>query len=275
MRRLMTSVGFIGLGQIGTPDGEAGSNAPVVFDVRPEATEGFGDVASSVAEVAERADVISVMVRDENDVREVVDELLPAAQAGTIVAIHSTISRTAAVALADSAGPFDVAVVDAPVSGGAIGAHEGTLVVMVGGPADVADRCREAFAPWSSLFVHTGPVGSATTMKIARNLITFASFAAAGEAQRLAAAAGLDLKMLGNVVRHSDRSPVGRARSCSATQPSRSAETTRGGRSSNTPQSSDRRTSRWLSNSARTLDVDLPLAELALEHIAAALGVKA
>jgi 3-hydroxyisobutyrate dehydrogenase-like beta-hydroxyacid dehydrogenase len=76
---------------------------------------------------------------------------------------------------------------------------------MVGGPQEAADRCREPFAAWSSLFVHTGPVGSATKMKIARNLITFASFTAASEAQRLAEAAGLDIAVLGNVVRHSDR----------------------------------------------------------------------
>jgi 3-hydroxyisobutyrate dehydrogenase-like beta-hydroxyacid dehydrogenase len=76
---------------------------------------------------------------------------------------------------------------------------------MVGGPSAAADRCREAFAPWSSLFVHTGGVGSATRMKIARNLITFASFTAASEAQRLAEAAGLDIAALGNIVRHSDK----------------------------------------------------------------------
>ena len=197
-------VGFIGLGQIGAPMARQ-LNAPIVYDVRPEATEGFAHVAASPAEVAERADVISVIVRDDDQVRDVVDQIIAAARPQTVVAIHSTIAPKTAVELAERGSPAGVDVVDAPVSGGAIGAHEGTLVVMVGGPPDAADRCREAFAAWSSLFVHTGGVGSATKMKIARNLITFASFTAAAEAQRLAEAAGLDLAVLGNVVRHSDR----------------------------------------------------------------------
>jgi 3-hydroxyisobutyrate dehydrogenase len=195
-------VGFVGLGQIGAPMAKH-LNAPVVFDVRGEATAGFGDVAPSAAAVAERAGVISVMVLDDGQVRQVVREMLPVAQASTVIAIHSTIAPGTAEELAAEAG--DIHVVDAPVSGGAIGAHEGTLVVMAGGPSDVIVRCREAFAPWSSLVVHAGDIGAGTKMKLARNLITFASFCAAAEAQRLAEAAGLDLKTLGDVVRHSDK----------------------------------------------------------------------
>ncbi len=200
----MIRTGFIGLGQIGTPMAKH-LNAPVVYDVRRDATNGFPHVASSVAEVAEQSDVVSVMVRDDAQVREVVGELFTAARSGTVVAIHSTISARTATDLAEEGSNQGIDVVDAPVSGGAIGAHEGTLVVMVGGPDSAVDRCREPFAAWSSLFVHTGAVGSATMMKIARNLITFASFTAAAEAQRLAEASGLDLATLGNVVRHSDR----------------------------------------------------------------------
>ena len=60
------------------------------------------------------------------------------------------------------------------------------------------------FERWATLVVHTGPAGSATRTKLARNLIHFVSFTAAGEAQRLAEAAGLDLAQLAQVVRHSD-----------------------------------------------------------------------
>ncbi len=194
-----TTYGFIGLGQIGGPMAKRCPDA-VVYDVRPEATAGFDHVASSVAEIGERCDVISVMVRDDDQVREVCSDL---SRAGSVVAVHSTIAANTAEELSSSAEGFDV--IDAPVSGGAIGAHEGTLVVMVGGPADAVERCREPFGAWSSLFVHAGAVGDGTKMKIARNLITFASFTAASEAQRLAAAAGIDLATLGNVVRHSDK----------------------------------------------------------------------
>ena len=85
-----------------------------------------------------------------------------------------------------------------------MGAAEGALVVMAGGWTEAVDRCRERFA-WASRVVHAGPVGAGTRMKLAKNLITYASFAAVGEAQRLAEAAGLDLIELGNVVRQSDK----------------------------------------------------------------------
>jgi 3-hydroxyisobutyrate dehydrogenase-like beta-hydroxyacid dehydrogenase len=200
----IVKTGFVGLGQIGAPIAKR-LDHPVVFDVRREATSGFDDVAADLADLASRCDVISVMVRDDAQVRDVVGEIVPTARPGTVVAIHSTIAPATAVALAADASSNGVDVVDAPVSGGAIGAHEGTLAVMFGGPDRAIARCRDAFAPWSSMFVHTGDVGSATRMKIVRNLITFASFTAAGEAQRLAEAAGLDLAALAAVVRHSDK----------------------------------------------------------------------
>jgi 3-hydroxyisobutyrate dehydrogenase-like beta-hydroxyacid dehydrogenase len=207
----MASVGFVGLGQIGAPIAGHLLDWPdglVVYDVRAEATAelaGRGaSVADSLADLAKRASVISVMVRDDEQVRDVVGEVMPAAAPGTVVAIHSTIRAETAEELAARAAEHGVDVVDAPVSGGFMGAHEGTLAVMVGGSPEAVDRCREPFAPWAKLFVHAGPVGAATRMKIARNLVTFASYTAANEAQRLAEAAGVDLRALADVVRHSD-----------------------------------------------------------------------
>ena len=207
----MTSLGFIGLGQIGAPMASHLAGWPgglTVCDLRPEATAPFAargaHVAASPADVAERADVISIMVRDDAEVREVVAAVLGAAGDGTVVAIHSTIAPATAVDLADSAHGSEVAVVDAPVSGGFIGATNGTLAVMVGGVHDAVERCREPFGLWADLFVHAGPVGSATLFKLARNLLTFAGYTAALEAQRLADAAGLDLRAFTEVVTHSD-----------------------------------------------------------------------
>jgi len=95
-------------------------------------------------------------------------------------------------------------VVDAPVSGGFMGAQDGRLAVMVGGSRAAYERCREPFGCWAGLIVHMGPVGAGTRAKLARNLLHFAAFTAAAEAQRLAEAAGVDLRKLGRVVRHSD-----------------------------------------------------------------------
>jgi len=126
------------------------------------------------------------------------------AKPGTVVAIHSTISADTAVELAAVGESHGVIVIDAPVSGGAMGAHGGSLAVMAGGPAAAIDRCREPFGRWAGLVAHLGPVGSGTKAKLARNLLHFASFTAVGEALRLAEAAGIDLVKLGEVVRHSD-----------------------------------------------------------------------
>lgn len=208
-------IGFIGLGNIGAPMARSLLDRPdelVVLDVAAAATAPFAaegaTVAATPAELAARARVISIVVRDEAQVAEVLDGpdgLLAGAAAGTVVAVHSTISAEGAVALADRAAAAGVDLVDAPISGGAMGAHEGTLAVMVGGSDDAVERARPVLERYASLVVHCGPVGQGTRMKIARNLITFASFAAVGEAQRLAQAAGLDVAALGDVVRHSDR----------------------------------------------------------------------
>lgn len=208
-------IGFIGLGNIGAPMARRLLDRPdelVVLDVAAAATAPFAaegaTVAATPAELAARARVISIVVRDEAQVAEVLDGpdgLLAGAAAGTVVAVHSTISAEGAVALADRAAAAGVDLVDAPISGGAMGAHEGTLAVMVGGSDDAVERARPVLERYASLVVHCGPVGQGTRMKIARNLITFASFAAVGEAQRLAQAAGLDVAALGDVVRHSDR----------------------------------------------------------------------
>lgn len=209
------TVGFIGLGQIGAPMATrllGREGGLVVFDVHAPATEPFAaggaHVAASPAEVAERATVISLMVQNDEQVTAVVsgpDGLLSTAAPGTVIAIHSTVEADTPARIAELAAPHGVHVVDAPVSGGSMGAHDGNLAFMVGGDDDAVAIVREAFEPMAGLVAHLGPIGAGTRAKLARNLITFASFAAVGEALRLAEAAGVDLAKLGDVVRHSDR----------------------------------------------------------------------
>jgi 3-hydroxyisobutyrate dehydrogenase-like beta-hydroxyacid dehydrogenase len=133
-----------------------------------------------------------------------VAELVPHAEPGTVIAIHSTISPDTAVQLARELAPQGIHVVDAPVSGGAGAAEKGELAVMVGAEREVYDRIKPAFKQWASVVVHAGEPGAGTRMKLARNMLTFTGFAAACEAMALAEKAGLDLQALGRVVRHSD-----------------------------------------------------------------------
>ena len=207
-------VGFIGLGNMGAPIAGrllAWPGGLVVCDVRAEATEPFvaegATAVATAAEVARTARLVSVTVLDDAQVRDVVDGpdgILRTAAAGTVIAIHSTISDSTAVELAEVCAAAGVYLVDAPVSGGAPGAEKGELAVMVGGPREVYEACEPAFALWAALPVHAGEVGAGTRMKLARNLLHFISFAATAEASRLAEAAGIDVAALGRVVRHTD-----------------------------------------------------------------------
>jgi 2-hydroxy-3-oxopropionate reductase len=144
------------------------------------------------------------MVRDDAQVRDVVEQVLPACAPETVIAIHSTISESTAVDAAVAAKSHGVHVVDAPVTGGFIAAADGTLAVMVGGDASAYEKCKDVFSSWATLVLHVGEVGAGTRAKVARALLTFVGYAAATEAQRLAEAAGLDLTQLSAVVRHSD-----------------------------------------------------------------------
>jgi 3-hydroxyisobutyrate dehydrogenase-like beta-hydroxyacid dehydrogenase len=179
----------------------------IVFDVRPDATTSFADagvqVADTVSDMA-AADIISVMVLNDDQVRDVVAEIAPQAKRGTVIAIHSTIDHKTAVELAAELESNDVHVIDAPVSGGVDAVKTGELAVMVGADREVYERIKPPFKQWASMVVHAGEPGAGSRMKLARNMLTFTSFAAACEAMKLAERAGLDVQALGRVVRHTD-----------------------------------------------------------------------
>jgi 3-hydroxyisobutyrate dehydrogenase len=206
-----TTVGFIGLGNIGKPMALrlAGSDLDlVVYDVAAEPLaelEAAGArVAGSVAKVAGQVDLLCVMVRDDEQVRDVLGEVLGVGGDRLTVAVHSTVAPATPAQLEETAARHGIKLVDAPVSGGAMGAADGTLAIMVGGTDAAFAACAGPFAVLGSKVVHAGPIGAGTKMKLARNLMHFVAFTAATEAQRLADAAGLDLVELGNVVRHTD-----------------------------------------------------------------------
>ncbi|TGD84119.1 NAD(P)-dependent oxidoreductase [Mycolicibacterium sp. CH28] len=203
-------VGYIGLGNQGAPMAKRLVTWPgglVVFDVRTEAMTPLAELgaqlANSVADVAQ-ADVIEVTVLNDEQVRDVVSQLAAHAKPGTVIAIHSTIEPDTAADLAQQLQPRGIHIVDAPVSGGAGAADKGELAVMVGADDDAYELVKPVFKQWASLVVRAGEPGAGTRMKLARNMLTFVSFAAACEAAKLAEAAGIDLQKLGRVVRHSD-----------------------------------------------------------------------
>lgn len=204
------TLGYIGLGNMGAPMATKMTEWPggvTVYDIRTEAmtplAEKGASLAGSVADVA-AADIIHITVLNDAQVREVVGELAAHAKPGTVIAIHSTISDTTAVELAAEHKPRDIHIVDAPVSGGAAAAAKGELATMVGAEREVYERIKPAFKHWAAMVIHAGEPGAGTRMKLARNMLTFTSYAVACEAMKLAEAAGLDLQALGRVVRHTD-----------------------------------------------------------------------
>jgi 3-hydroxyisobutyrate dehydrogenase-like beta-hydroxyacid dehydrogenase len=272
-------LGYIGLGNQGKPMARRLVGWPgglVVFDVRPEVMKSFAErgveCAESVAEVAE-ADVISVTVLNDEQVRDVVGELAAHARPGTVIAIHSTIKPETAAELAERLAPKGIHIVDAPVSGGAGAAKNGELAVMVGADEEAFVKVEPVFARWASLVVHAGMPGDGTRMKLARNMLHFISFTAAAEASKLADAAGLNLQDLGKVVRHSDGQSGGAG-----------AIMYRDDAKPLAPEHflhdsfvharglGEKDLGLALALGAE-LDVDLPLAELALKNLAAGLGV--
>jgi 3-hydroxyisobutyrate dehydrogenase-like beta-hydroxyacid dehydrogenase len=247
-----------------------------VFDVRADVMVPFAEAGAAaavdLAEVA-AADLISVTVLDDTQVRDVVTELARHASADTVIAIHSTISDTTAVDLAHGLSAKGIHVIDAPVSGGAAAAEKGQLATMVGAPRAIYERVKPAFKQWASLVIHAGEVGAGTRMKLARNMLTFTGFAAACEAMKLAEKAGLDLQALGRVVRHTDALTGGPGAimvrdDLNPLDPGHWLHDT----FTHTRALGEKDLSLALAL-GDSLDVDLPLAQVALRDLAAGLGV--
>jgi 3-hydroxyisobutyrate dehydrogenase-like beta-hydroxyacid dehydrogenase len=209
-----TGVGFVGLGNIGRPMAQRLVDWPTglwVYDVDASAAAALAGegakVAGSPREVAQNASVVGVMVRDDEQVRQVFggdDGLLAGARPGSVLAVHSTIRPDTVPELVELARPHDVQVIDAPVSGGAPGAAQGRLAIMVGGDDVAVELARPVLDKIGDLVVHLGPPGAGTAAKLARNLVHFVAFAAAMEASAVAQAAGIDAATLGKIVRHTD-----------------------------------------------------------------------
>jgi 3-hydroxyisobutyrate dehydrogenase-like beta-hydroxyacid dehydrogenase len=270
-------IGFIGLGNIG---GAMASRLPheelLVHDIREEAAAPYvekGARFGTVKDLALECDVISIVVLTDQQVRDVVAELLEHATEGTVIAIHSTIETGTAGELAERAAARGTHVLDAPVSGGAIGAADGRLAVMVGGEREPYERAKPVFQHWASLVMHMGPAGAGTQTKLARNLITFASYAVVAEASRLAEGCGLDLGKLAAVVRHSDAITGGPSAVMvrRTTEPFPAEDSLRPiFEHTRTLGEKDLALALAL---GQDLDVDLPFARLALDHLADSLGV--
>ncbi len=204
-------IGFVGLGMMGLPMArnlvEAGY-AVTVFDLN-EATvnsaKEFGASSTdSAAETAAQSDIIITMVPDSHHVEAVIigpNGILEGLKAGSVVIDMSTIDPEMGKKMAKLIEAQGSNFVDAPVTGGVIGAEAGTLSILVGGNAEAFERALPVLNVLGGNVSHMGPVGSGHTTKIANQIIGAAALAGVAEAFVLAKKSGLDMQAFFNAIK--------------------------------------------------------------------------
>ncbi|PXW24613.1 UNVERIFIED_CONTAM: 3-hydroxyisobutyrate dehydrogenase-like beta-hydroxyacid dehydrogenase [Williamsia faeni] len=203
-------VGFIGLGSQGGAMArrivEAGYET-TLWARRPESLEPYSDtaakIAGSPAELGAASDLACVCVVNDADVREVIDGeqgILRGMSAGGVIAVHSTVHPDTCRELAEKAAAQGISLVDAPVSGGGMGAAAGTLLVMVGGNNDVVARVRPVFETYGNPVVHLGGIGAGEVTKLLNNLLFTANLSTASSTMALGEKLGVDPVRLAEVL---------------------------------------------------------------------------
>jgi 2-hydroxy-3-oxopropionate reductase len=200
----MKPVGFIGLGLMGKPMArnlmKAGYSLTVHNRSRGSVDELAAEgatAANSPKEVAQQASVVITCLPDSPDVEQVVlgsNGVIEGARPGTTVIDMSTIAPAAAIHVAEELANHDIRWLDAPVSGGDIGAQQGTLAIMVGGDEAVFQDCLELFQAMGKNIVRVGGNGAGQVAKACNQIVVAGTMAAMGEALVLAAKAGADVE---------------------------------------------------------------------------------
>jgi 2-hydroxy-3-oxopropionate reductase len=196
------SVGFVGLGVMGSRMAVRILSAgfPLTVASRSAAAVGAAVAAGAIAAESPRAvalasRIVIVMVPDTADLEEVLDGpdgLLAGASPGLIVCATGTHHPREMPRIAAHCASLCVVFLDAPVSGGDVGATEGSLSIMVGGDEAAFARARPVFASMGRTVVHVGPSGSGQIVKACNQLIVGGTIAAVAEGLTLAAALGVD-----------------------------------------------------------------------------------
>ncbi len=198
----MADLGFIGLGIMGKPMAghliKAGHRV-LVYDVNAAAVQELaakGAVACrSSKEVAEKTGIMIIMVPDTPDVEAVLfgkDGLAEGIKAGSIVVDMSSISPIATKEFAKKLAAMGVEMLDAPVSGGQVGAENATLSIMVGGDPKVFEKIKPYFELMGKNIVHIGGNGDGQTCKVANQIVVALTIEAVAEALLFASKAGAD-----------------------------------------------------------------------------------
>ena len=200
----MANLGFIGLGNMGAPMASRllkAGHALAVYARRSEAAaplvEAGAVPCASPAQVAARSDVIFTMVTDTAAVQAIVlgaAGIVDGARAGAVVVDHSTIVPARARQIAAALKARGVDMLDAPVSGGVLGAQAGKLSIMVGGDRDVFERCLPLLGHLATTTVYIGPSGAGQVAKACNQICIVVNQLGVAEAVLLAERTGVDFE---------------------------------------------------------------------------------
>lgn len=203
-------IGFIGIGKMGKLMSinllRAGYEL-IVYDIRKEAMEALVELGAkavvSPKNVAQASDIMFTSLPSSEALEDVIlgeESILDGVQKDSVLIDTSTVSPSTIKMIWDEAKKKGLNVLEAPVSGGVIGAEKATLTMMVGGDRFVFDRCHEILNVIGENIYYIGEVGSGNTVKLVNNLISLVNVVTLSEGMVLGVKAGLNPKTLYNVI---------------------------------------------------------------------------
>jgi 2-hydroxy-3-oxopropionate reductase len=198
----MAKLGFVGLGIMGKPMAghliKAGHEVSV-YDLNSAPVQELSSKGASACksnkEVAQKSEIIFIIVQDTPDVEAVLygkDGLVEGLKPSSIVVDMSSISPIATKEFAKKLAGMKVKMLDAPVSGGQVGAENATLSIMVGGETEVFEKIKPYFQLMGKNIVHVGGNGDGQTCKVANQIVVALNIEAVSEALLFASKAGAD-----------------------------------------------------------------------------------
>jgi 3-hydroxyisobutyrate dehydrogenase len=207
---MVEKLGFIGIGTMGTPMSKtllAAGFSLVVYDVNAKAVEPLvamgAEVAASPADLAERCGKVITMLPNSGIVEQVVlgtSGLAKGFHPGSVLMDMSSSVPTSTREIADKLSAIAVEMIDAPVSGGPVGAAEGSLTIMVGGKEEVYESCLPILRAMGKNIFLVGTNGSGHTIKCLNNMMFAVNMLGVCEALVLGVKAGLSPEKIVEVV---------------------------------------------------------------------------
>lgn len=206
----MKKYGFIGLGDQGAPIARRMIDAglpTILWARRPQSLESFAntpaEIATTIGGLAEQVDYVGICVVDDAGVQEVCDQLIPHMRSGGLIVIHSTTHPELCKELSVKAAAKNLALIDAPVSGGGMGAAAGTLTVMAGGSPSAFTAALPVLETFGKLILHLGDIGAGQKAKLINNAMLAANIAIAHYGTEAAMLSGLDRDAFINLIKAS------------------------------------------------------------------------